>query len=208
MKQLQDFIYASSQDFNLLFESIDEVDEYTTLENIYEDIFDKIYNNGMINEGLFSKIGSALAKFGQKAQQAGEKADQKMKNLSDAGKSAIDKAKEKAGNAWDKVKGVYTNIVSAIDTAIAASKDTITSLAEKFKLKKEEIEATIANVYSNAIAAGKEIGKKIGEWTMNAAKFPAQLTAGATLIVGCKIAMTAGFNSDMIMDLLFAAGLK
>ena len=59
MKTLNKFIYESSEDFNLLLESIQEIDENITLENVYESLFDKLYNNGMINEGLFSKIGNA-----------------------------------------------------------------------------------------------------------------------------------------------------
>lgn len=208
MKTLNKFIYESSEDFDLLLESIQEIDENTTLENVYESLFDKIYNNGMINEGLFSKIGDALAKLGNKAKSGGENLDKKIEQASDAAKLAINKAKEKAGEAWDKVKDVYTNAVTAIDSAIAASKETIVNLAEKFKLKKEELEATIANVYTNAMASGREIGKKLLDWTANAAKFPAQLAAGAIIITGAKAALLAGFDSSMIIDLLSSAGVK
>ena len=208
MKTLNKFIYESSEDFNLLLESIQEIDENITLENVYESLFDKLYNNGMINEGLFSKIGNALAKLGDKAKSGGENLDKKIDQASDAAKSAINKAKEKAGEAWDKVKDVYTNAVTAIDSAIAASKETIVNLAEKFKLKKEELEATIANVYTNAMASGKEIGKKLLDWTTNASKFPAQLAAGAIIITGAKVALLAGFDGSMIMDLLLSAGVK
>lgn len=208
MKTLNKFIYESSEDFNLLLESIQEIDENITLENVYESLFDKLYNNGMINEGLFSKIGNALAKLGDKAKSGGENLDKKIDQASDAAKSAINKAKEKAGEAWDKVKDVYTNAVTAIDSAITASKETIVNLAEKFKLKKEELEATIANVYTNAMASGKEIGKKLLDWTTNASKFPAQLAAGAIIITGAKVALLAGFDGSMIMDLLLSAGVK
>ena len=208
MKTLNKFICESSEDFNLLLESIQEIDENITLENVYESLFDKLYNNGMINEGLFSKIGNALAKLGDKAKSGGENLDKKIDQASDAAKSAINKAKEKAGEAWDKVKDVYTNAVTAIDSAIAASKETIVNLAEKFKLKKEELEATIANVYTNAMASGKEIGKKLLDWTANASKFPAQLAAGAIIITGAKVALLAGFDGSMIMDLLLSAGVK
>lgn len=208
MKRLNNYINESSNFTELLFESALELNENTTLQNVYESLFDKLYSDNMINEGLFSKIGKALKNLGDKALTKGEEIDKKINNLSDAGKNAIETAKKKAGDAWDDVKGVYTNAVSAIDNAISASKDTISGMAEKFKIKKDQLEATVANVYANAIAKGGEFAKKAQEWIIDATKYPAQLSACIAIITGAKMAIVAGYDSSMIIDLLSAAGIK
>ena len=208
MKTLNTYINESSIINDLLFESALELDENTSLQDVYESLFDKLYSDNMINEGLFSKIGQALKKLGDKASAKGEEIDQKINDLSDAGKAAIENAKKKAGDAWDDVKGVYTNAVSAIDNAISASKDTITDMAEKFKIKKDQLEATVANVYTNAIAKGGEFAKKAQEWVADATKYPAQIAACVAIITGAKMATAAGYDSSMIIDLLSAAGVK
>ena len=208
MKTLNTYINESTLNNDLLFESVLELHENTTLQDVYESLFDKLYSENTINEGLFSKIGATLKKIGDKASAKGEEIDQKINNLSDAGKAAIETAKKKAGNTWDDVKGVYTNAVSAIDNAISASKDTITNMAEKFKIKKDQLEATVANVYANAIAKGGEFGKKAQEWVANAAKYPAQIAACVAIITGAKMATVAGYDSSMIIDLLASAGIK
>jgi len=210
MKTLNKYINESSEIQSLLFESALELDENITLQDIYEKIFDKMFDSetNMINEGIFSKIGSWLKKQGDKAEELGQDADKKIDELTDAGKAAIETAKKKAGDTWEKVKGVYTNAIAAVDNAITASKDTITDMAEKFKIKKDQLEATVANVYANAIASGKEFGQKAKEWMENAAKYPAQIAACVALITGAKMAVSAGYDSSMIIDLLSAAGVK
>ena len=207
MKSLNKYITESESSNDLLFESIIN-SENMTLENVYENMFDTLFETYQVNEGLFSKIGNALAELGVKAKKGGESMDKKIEKLSDAAKSAINTAKEKAGDAWDKVKDTYTNAVVAVDNAITASKETISQLAEKFKVKKEELEALVANTCANAIAQGKEIGKKLQEWTADATKFTAQMAASAAIVSAAKIAMAAGYNSNMIIDLLDAAGVK
>ena len=208
MKRLNNYINESSNFNELLFESALELDENTTLQNVYESLFDKLYSDNMINEGLFSKIGKALKNLGDKALTKGEEIDKKINNLSDAGKNAIETAKKKAGDAWDDVKGVYTSAVSAIDNAITASKDTISNMAEKFKIKKPQLEVTVANVFANAIAKNGEFAKQAQEWIIDTTKYPAQLSACIAIITGAKLAITAGFDSSMIIDLLSAAGIK
>ena len=208
MKSLDTYINESSINAELLLEAISEVNENSTLQNVYEFMFDKMFENGMINEGFFSKLGKWAAKMGSKAEKAGEDADKKLDQLSDAGKAAIDNAKKKAGDSWDKVKGVYTNAVAAVDNAIMASKNTIADMAEKFKIKKDQLEATVASVYANAIAQGKDFGKKAQEWMANASKYPAQIAACVALITGAKMAISAGYDSSMILDLLSSAGVN
>lgn len=208
MNSLQNYIYESSITNDLLFESIFEINESLSLQNVYESLFDKLYSENTINEGLFSKIGAALKKLGNKASVKGEEIDKKIDKLSDAAKGAIENAKKKAGDAWDDIKGVYTNAVSAIDNAISASKDTISDMAEKFKIKKSQLETTVANVYANAIAKGGEFAKKAQEWINDASKYPAQIAACVAIITGAKMAISAGYDSSMIIDLLASAGVN
>lgn len=208
MKTLNNYINESSIINDLLFESVLEINESLSLQNVYESLFDKLYSENTINEGLFSKIGVALKKLGDKASIKGEEIDKKIDKLSDAAKGAIENAKKKAGDAWDDVKGVYTNAVSAIDNAISASKDTISDMAEKFKIKKSQLETTVANVYANAITKGGEFAKKAQEWINDSTKYPAQIAACVAIITGAKMAISAGYNSSMIIDLLASAGVK
>lgn len=211
MKSLKEKLLNESSMINdLLFESVLELDENITLQNVYESLFDKMFDSetNMINEGIFSTIGSWLKKQGDKAEDLGKDADAKIDKLTDAGKAAIETAKKKAGNTWDKVKNVYTNAVAAVDSAITASKDSITDMAEKFKIKKDQLEATVANVYANAIASGKEFGQKAQEWMNNSKKYPAQIAACVAIITAAKMAISAGYDSSMIIDLLSSAGVK
>ena len=61
---------------------------------------------------------------------------------------------------------------------------------------------------SNAIAKGGEFAKKAQEWIIDATKYPAQLSACIAIITGAKMAIVAGYDSSMIIDLLSAAGIK
>lgn len=207
MKSLNEFINTSRDYDNYLLESIIN-ESGVTVQDVYEHIFDEMFTQYQINEGFFGKIGKWAANLGKKAEKGGENLDKKIDQLSDAGKKAVASAKEKAGNAWDKMKGVYVNTVSAIDNAIEATKGTIADLAEKFKMKKDELEALLANACANAMEKGSEIGKKLQEWTADGAKFAAQMAASAAIVSAAKIAMTAGYNSSMIIDLLDAAGVN
>ena len=42
----------------------------------------------------------------------------------------------------------------------------------------------------------------------NASKYPAQIAACVTLITGAKMAISAGYDSSMILDLLSSAGVN
>ena len=213
MKTLTTYLNECSFNRTMIIEALTEVERNNmSLQDVYEAFFDELYANNMINEGLFSSIGNALKKLGQKSEDfdtaIGEKTGNIKRKLSDAATKAIEYAKQKAGNAWDSVKGVYTSVVSAIDSAIEASKNTITNLAKQFKVKVEEIEAGISNVYTKIISTGSKLGQKILEWTKDSVKFAAQLSAGTILITGIKVAMTAGYTTEMITDLLSIAGVK
>lgn len=210
MKTLNSYINESNVPVELLFESVLEMDENTTLQDVYEKMFDKMFDSetNMINEGFFGKIGSWLKKQGDKAENLGKDADAKIDELTDAGKAAIETAKKKAGAAWDKVKGVYTNAVSAVDNAIKASKDTITNLAEKFKIKAQEIQVLVGSVLTNAISKGGELAKKAEEWLKDATKYPAEIAAFCTLVTAAKVCKVAGLDSSLIIDVLSAAGIQ
>ena len=208
MKNINTYINEAKFDDEMLLESIINDDVQMTVLDVYEHMFDKMFEQYQIDEGFFSGLGKRLANLGKKVEEVGEKTDEKIEELSDDAKKAIENAKTKAGKVWDKIKDVYTNAVTAVDSAIKASDETISKLAEKFKVKKADLETLIANTCANAISSGKEIGEKMKEWTANAAKYPAQMAACATLISGAKIAIAAGYNSSMILDLLVAAGIK
>jgi hypothetical protein len=143
MKHLNNYLIESSEINDLLLESIYDIDENAILQSVYESILYKLYSNNMINKGFFSKIGQALKKLGDKALAKGEDLDQKIDKLSDAGKSALKSVKNKEGDAWNDIKGRYVNTVSAIDSAIKSSDDSISDMADKFKIKKYNLLATI-----------------------------------------------------------------
>lgn len=209
MKTLTTYLNECSFNRTMIIEALTEVERNNmSLQDVYEAFFDELYVNNMINEGLFSSIGNALKKLGQKSEDFDTAIGEKTRKLSDAANKAIEYAQQKAGNAWEQVKDVYTSVVSAIDSAIETSKNTITNLAKQFKVKVEEIEAGISNVYTKIISTGSKLGQKILEWTKDSVKFAAQLSAGTILITGIKVALAAGYTTEMITDLLSIAGMK
>ena len=209
MKTLTTYLNECSFNRTIIIEALAEVERNNmSLQDVYEAFFDELYANHMINEGLFASIGNALKKLGQKSEDFDTTLANKKQKLSDAATKAIEYAKQKAGDAWDSVKGVYTSVVSAVDRAIEASKNTITNLAKQFKVKAEEIEAGVSNVYTKIISTGSKLGKQILEWSKDGVKFAAQLSAGTILITGIKVAMAAGYTTEMITDLLSIAGMK
>ena len=51
MKTLNNYINESSIINDLLFESVLEINESLSLQNVYESLFDKLYSENTINEG-------------------------------------------------------------------------------------------------------------------------------------------------------------
>ena len=84
MKNILTYINENNNSYNQIniFEEY-ELDSFSNLEDVYEAIFDKIF---IVNEGIFSKIGQALKKLGDKAENLDKNIDEKIKKMSDIGK--------------------------------------------------------------------------------------------------------------------------
>lgn len=212
MKNLVDYINENSvnMEFAEIFENVLNDEREMTLQECYEELFDAMFsvNEGAINEGFFSKIGKAIASLGSKAATAGEELDKRVENASDAAKNAIDSAKKKAGDAWDKVKDTYQSVVVSVDDAIKASKDSIEGICKQTKLKVDEFESKCAQIYTNAIAKGKDSAKAVGEWVSDKTKGAQKFAAMNTMLAGAMLAKAAGIDSAMAIDILSAAGFN
>lgn len=211
MKNLMDYINEGvNKEFVTIFENVLSDERQMTLQECYEEFFDKMFsvNEGAINEGFFSKIGKALSKLGDKAANAGEELDKRVEKASDAAKGAIENAKKKAGDAWDKVKDTYQSVVVSVDDAIKASKESIEGLCKQTKLKVEDFEAKCAQIYTNAVANGKEGAKAVGEWISDKTKGAQKFAAMNTLLAGAMMAKAAGVDSGMAIEILSSAGFN
>ena len=206
MKQLVEFLNESQrQEFVSIFESVVSDDREITLQECYEELFDKMFS---VNEGFFSSLGKKLASWGEKAAQAGENLDKKISDASDAAKKAIENAKEKAGEAWGKVKNVYSSVVLSVDDAIKASKESIVKLCEQTKMKIEDFEGKCAQIYANAIANSKDAAKALQEWVADKTNGARKFAAMNTLLMGAVMAKGAGIDSTLALDVLSMAGFK
>lgn len=206
MKQLVEFLNESQrQEFVSIFESVVSDDREITLQECYEELFDKMFS---VNEGFFSSLGKKLASWGEKAAQAGENLDKKISDASDAAKKAIENAKEKAGEAWGKVKDVYTSVVLSVDDAIKASKESIVKLCEQTKMKIDDFEGKCARIYANAIANSEKAAKEMQKWVADKTNGARKFAAMNTLLMGAVMAKGAGIDSALALDVLSMAGFK
>jgi gas vesicle protein len=198
MKSLYEFLnsqmaQAGANDV-VIFEA-HEIEQFTDVQQVYEALFDKMF---IVEEGLFSKIGDALAKLGDKSKEMDAKIEDKKKKLSDAAKSAIETVKQKAGNMWDKVKDTYTNVVAQVDSALQSTKDTIASFADKMKVKASELEAKVATIVTNAMAKGGELGKKLMGFLADVVKAPALVAFFTSAVVAAKVGVEPAVLSQCI----------
>lgn len=198
MKTLNEFVTSidNSEDF-VIFEAA-EIEAAQDLQQVYEMLFDKMF---VVEEGLFSKIGNALSKMGDKSKELDDKIEAKKKAMSDAAKAAIDNVKKKAGDAWDKVKDTYTNAVAQVDAGVQASKEYWDKLSGKIGMKMSEIEAKVATIITNGIAKGKEKIVKLFSEADKAA-------AINTFIGGALMCLKNGMNSSDLIDIMSAAGIQ
>ena len=198
MKTLNEFVTSidNSEDF-VIFEAA-EIEAAQDLQQVYEMLFDKMF---VVEEGLFSKIGNALSKMGDKSKELDDKIEAKKKAMSDAAKAAIENAKKKAGDAWDKVKDTYTNAVAQVDAGVQASKEYWDKLSGKIGMKMSEIEAKVATIITNGIAKGKEKIVKLFSEADKAA-------AINTFIGGALMCLKNGMNSSDLIDIMSAAGIQ
>lgn len=206
MKQLVEFLNESQkQEFISIFEDVLSDDSQITLQECYEELFDKMF---YVNEGLFSKLAGKLRNWADSADKADDKLRERVDNASDAAKNAIASAKKKAGKLWDKVSGTYCSVVMAVDDAIAMSKDSIVKLCAQSKVKVEEFESKCALIYTNAIAKSQNTAKAIQEWVNDKSKGAQKFAALNTLLMGAIMAKSAGIDSGMALDILASAGFN
>lgn len=208
MRTLNEYI-NSNDEFFLTFESLENQEEYT-LENVYESLFNQLFNEYQINEkfNLFGKIGNVLSKMGDKAKTGGENLDRKIEGWSEDAKKAYRKAKEIAGDAWGDIKDVFGDAVGAIDGAITATKDHITDIAKQFKINPQQLINKIATKLTTIIASNSKLGKQLITWTTDPEKYKAQLAAFTSLSAAMIEAINVQYDKDMIMDVYKAAFMK
>lgn len=198
MKTLNEFVTSIDNSEDLVIFEAAEIEAAQDLQQVYEMLFDKMF---VVEEGLFSKIGNALSKMGDKSKELDDKIEAKKKAMSDAAKAAIDNVKKKAGDAWDKVKDTYTNAVAQVDAGVQASKAYWDDLSSKIGMKMSEIEAKVATIITNGIAKGKEKIVKLFSEADKAA-------AINTFIGGALMCLKNGMNSSDLIDIMSAAGIQ
>lgn len=195
MKNLDDYVVE-----NII---IDNSLNATTIEGIYENIFNKMYNINecIINEGFFSKVANLLKNAGNKVENFDKTVEDKRSKLSTAATNAINNAKQTAGNNWNTIKDTFSDVVALIDGGLQDAKGAITDAVKNMGIKADEIEIKLAEIYTNGIARGKET---IINTLADASKIPAV----NALMIGAIMCNKAGFNSSQIIDILDAAGVK
>jgi len=195
MKNLDDYVVE-----NII---IDNSLNATTIEGIYENIFNKMYNINecIINEGFFSKVANLLKNAGNKVENFDKTVEDKRSKLSTAATNAINNAKQTAGNNWNTIKNTFSDVVALIDGGLQDAKGAITDAVKNMGIKANEIEIKLAEIYTNGIARGKET---IINTLADASKIPAV----NALMIGAIMCNKAGFNSSQIIDILDAAGVK
>ena len=195
MKNLDDYVVE-----NII---IDNSLNATTIEGIYENIFNKMYNINecIINEGFFSKVANLLKNAGNKVENFDKTVEDKRRKLSTAATNAINNAKQTAGNNWNTIKDTFSDVVALIDGGLQDAKGAITDAVKNMGIKADEIEIKLAEIYTNGIARGKET---IINTLADASKIPAV----NALMIGAIMCNKAGFNSSQIIDILDAAGVK
>lgn len=161
-----------------------------------------------VNEGIFSKIGSKLKEWGNKAAESGESLDKKISDLSNSAKDIIKKAKEKAGKTWDNIKNAYVSIVHEIDTSLSAISNSYNDICKKAGVKYEEMQAKMAALMSSAIASGQATGKAMQEYIADKTNGSKKIIAISTLLLGAQMAVKAGVESSVALDMLSMAGFK
>ena len=209
MKTLTNFINEELFSANVnIFESYEE---FETLQDVYEELGYKMLRDEQICEGLGSwlrKLADKGDKIDAKAQELKDAAKERIKKMSDSAKNALETVKKKAGNAWEKIKDTYTSVLSTVDTALQNSKDAINGLAKTAGQKISNVETTIATVFTNAIAAGGEFGKKVVEWAADKTHGLAITGAVSTFMVASLLAAKAGVNYSLLTEILDMAGIK
>ena len=195
MKNLDDYVVE-----NII---IDNSLNATTIEGIYENIFNKMYNINecIINEGFFSKVANLLKNAGNKVENFDKTVEDKRSKLSTAATNAINNAKQTAGNNWNTIKDTFSDVVALIDGGLQDAKGAITDAVKNMGIKADEIEIKLAEIYTNGIARGKET---IINTLADASKIPAV----NALMIGAIMCNKAGFNSSQIINILDAAGVK
>lgn len=194
MKNLDDYVVETI---------IDNSFHAQTIEDVYENIFNRMYNINecIINEGFFSKVANLLKNAGNKVENFDKTLEDKRNKLSDAAKNAIANAKQTAGNDWNSIKDTFSDVVALIDGGLQDAKGAITDAVKKAGIKADEIEIKLAEIYTNGIARKKET---IINTLADAKKIPAV----NALMIGAIMCNKAGFNSSQIIDILDAAGVK
>lgn len=202
MRTITEYLNSSNSNEFMLFENINEE---MTLQEVYESLFDKMFDENMqLNEGLgdwLRKLADKGDKVDAKAKELKDAAKQKIDKMSDDAKNAIEGAKQKAGDAWDSIKDTYTAAVATVDDALQNAKASIEDVVKKSGVKMDAFMSATAQTITNLYAQGKD---KLA----NAFKDTKNTAAMQTLMLGAILCKNNGINSSQMLDILSAAGVQ
>lgn len=202
MRTITEYLNSSNSNEFMLFENINEE---MTLQEVYESLFDKMFDENMqLNEGLgdwLRKLADKGDKVDAKAKELKDAAKQKIDKMSDDAKKAIEGAKQKAGDAWDSIKDTYTAAVATVDDALQNAKASIEDVVKKSGVKMDAFMSATAQTITNLYAQGKD---KLA----NAFKDTKNTAAMQTLMLGAILCKNNGINSSQMLDILSAAGVQ
>lgn len=202
MRTITEYLNSSNSNEFMLFENINEE---MTLQEVYESLFDKMFDENMqLNEGLgdwLRKLADKGDKVDAKAKELKDAAKQKIDKMSDDAKNAIAGAKQKAGDAWDSIKDTYTAAVATVDDALQNAKASIEDVVKKSGVKMDAFMSATAQTITNLYAQGKD---KLA----NAFKDTKNTAAMQTLMLGAILCKNNGINSSQMLDILSAAGVQ
>lgn len=202
MRTITEYLNSSNSNEFMLFESLDTE---MTLQEVYESLFDKMFDENMqLNEGLgdwLRKLADKGDKVDAKAKELKDAAKQKIDKMSDDAKNAIEAAKKKAGDAWDSIKDTYTAAVATVDDALQNAKASIEDVVKKSGVKMDAFMSATAQTITNLYAQGKD---KLA----NAFKDTKNTAAMQTLMLGAILCKNNGINSSQMLDILSAAGVQ
>ena len=209
MKSLNEYLnnlYLNN--LNIVFENLDDK---TSLQEVYEEIGYQMIENDMLCEGLGSwlrKLASKGDKLDAKAASIRDAAKEKLKNLSDSAKAAIENVKKAAGDKWESMKKTYESIVATVDSAVQSSKGAIEAISKTIGQKVSNIETALSTTFANAIATGSDFDKKLIDWASSSNDADKKIVSAITTFSTAALtAKKSGVDANTLYSVLKALGI-
>lgn len=189
----------------------EQIESPRTAQEAYESLGRKMLEDDMLCEGLgnfFRKLAGMGDKIDDKASKLKDASKEAIEKMSDAAKKAIENIKKEAGNKWDSIKDTYTAVIAQVDAGVQQSKEMMAGIVKAAGQKIEDVENTVASVYTAALEKGGELGKKVQEWAADKSKGAITFSVVSTFTMASLMAAKAGLNSSLLMDIMTTAGIK